>query len=399
MPVRYKVRILNTANTLLFETNDFNALNYSRTINGFGSHTISFHANSMPDPEITLAPDNFIEVHRSDLAAGIAEYLDYSGFHRTLQRTISARGLKLYTSYGRTYEDLLNRRSILYKVTHARATKSGPAETVIKSFVDENAGPNALVSGGRLQDGITPGLVISPDVGTGDTWNGSVSYQNLLDVLRKITEATGVFFWITKDGIIFTFQCSSTFASDRSTQQSVLPPVIFSTGFGNMVNPNFIVSRTEEVNSIIVLGQGQDLARAVEIRDNLTAQGLSPWNKIEKTHDARNSSTVTALQLEGDSELITLAAKDNCSFEVLQTGGSRYGRDYFFGDITTFKFDEREDHNKRLVEASVHVAEGKEKITFQHSDTSTDPDSLRQILMNINSRLRSIEVRQDLSPP
>lgn len=378
----------------MYETDDFNSLSYDKSINGVGSHVITFPNNTAQDVGQYFGTDFIVQVWRDDIHEGMQPYIDYEGFHRTPQYDTSEVGRRLFTSYGRSLEDLLNRRSIGYKATEARATKTALAgETAIKQFINENAGPDATVGQGRITDGVTQGLVIQPTQEFGTAWTGSVQYQNLLDVIKSIAATTGVYFKITRAGLIFTFEVTPTSGANRT--QGTTQPVVFAEEFGNMLSPTYVLSKTEEVNRIITLGQGEDAARTVVVRDDTAAQQESPWALVEKTHDARNSSTVAALNAEGDQELLSLQAKENFTFTVLQADASRYGLHYFHGDIVTARMNNIQ-RDKSIISTSVRMAEGKEELRFNFSDTIVDPDPMRQILLNLNRRLRSMELRGNL---
>lgn len=394
MHTHYKVRVLNHSAITVYETDDFNSLSYDKSINGVSSHVITFPNNTSQDVGQYFGTDYIVQVWRDDIHEGMQPYVDYEGFHRTPQYDTSDQGRKIFTSYGRSFEDLVQRRSIAYKATEARATKTAlSGETAIKQFVNENAGPGALVSQGRIVDGVTPGLVIEPTSGYGTAWTGSVQYQNLLDVIKNIAATTGVYFRVIRSGTTFTFQVMPTSGANRT--QGTAQPVVFAEEFGNMISPTYVLSKTEEVNRIIVLGQGQDAARTTVVRNDIAAQQESPWALIEKTHDARNSSTLDALNNEGDQELLNLQAKENFTFTVLQADASRYGVHYFHGDIVTARMGTIQ-RDKSIISTSVRMAEGKEELKFNFSDTIVDPDPMRQILLNLNRRLRSIELRGNL---
>lgn len=367
MASRREIRLYNTSYQLQRVFDTWRVLTFTKKVNGWGFHAIDFD-----DQRQTLAQqfglDYFIEIWREDPAAGIAPYKEYEGFHRTPQRQLTETGLRIFTSYGRTYTDLLARRAVLYRAGSAGAEKSGPGETVMNYYVWENAGNIATTAAGRLADGVTTGLAIAGSGSGGGPWSGKKAFQNLLDVLVDISNSTGVDFQVVRTGTGPTFEFRTYYPQlGLNRAQGSLFPAVFGVPLANMQAPSYTLSRTEEITAVVVLGQGQDAQRAFLELTSATDLAASPWNRIEKTHDARNESTTAALQNEGLSQLAELGKKESFTFQVLQQSSLVYGRDYDLGDIVTATYGEI-SRNKKILEVSVSTGEGQESINFVFGD-------------------------------
>lgn len=362
---RYKVRLYRPNDGLLVaEFDNWRTLNFTRTVNGIGSHAIAFEGltGPKPDPRFDLFTlDSIVEVWRQPF--GKPWYLEYGGMHRTPEVSLSEGGHYIFTSYGRDYLTFLDRRRLLYPSTLAQSIKGAAGETVIKEFVNENAGPGAN-NAARKNNGVTLGLSIEADLARGTYWFGQRSWQPLLDIITEVALATGVDFSIVRTGdLTWEFRC---YYPQMGTDRTLT--AIFSPLHGNMLAPTYTVSRTEEATVCVVLGQEQGTARRTVTRRS-TAETDSPWNMIEMTKDARNEATYTGMTQDGDLALSEVQKNPEFKFSVLQTEGLRYGVDYFLGDMITAKLYSITD-TKKIVEVSIGVSEGKESIDIGFAEVS-----------------------------
>ncbi|KKL57941.1 hypothetical protein LCGC14_2230390, partial [marine sediment metagenome] len=188
MATRYQVRLKNLAGVQVGLITDWRSLTYTKRVNSVDDYTLVI------DGELSLVDDfvldGQIEILRTDIAAVpvIPSTVDLEAFHRTAVRETNVDGLSTFTSKGLGYDDLLRRRAILFRAASSQADKSGVGETVMKAYVNENAGPGAT-SPPRLFAGVNTGLTIQTDGAAGTSWEGEKSFRPLLSVLREITEA------------------------------------------------------------------------------------------------------------------------------------------------------------------------------------------------------------------
>lgn len=348
MSVRYQLVVKDTAGVQVALITNFRFLSYSLKINAPHDHQLDLAASSPAVPY--LVTDAQIEVWRSDLAAvpPIPWTLDYEGFHRTLVDQTSDRGMRTVASYGRGYLDLIDRREVWYPAGSAGSDKSGPGETVMKAFVEENAGASATAPP-RVADGVTSGLTVQIDGGAGSSWEGARSWQNLLDVCQSIADATLVDFAVVGTGPgTFEFQAQAfPIGKDRSVagldpatglNAAGYAPVIFALERGNMATPVYSMNRTAERNAILALGQGLEADRQTVERTDPVAIAASPWNRRESSRNANQETTTAGLEAVGDAALMELAARESFSFSVIQTAATAYGQAYACGDIVVARY-------------------------------------------------------------
>ncbi len=268
MAARYQVIIRNQAGAQVAILTTWRSLEYTVRLNDIGTYTLEI------DGELS-AVDNFIvdgqiEIRRrdQDAAPEIDWYTDFRGFQRTPVLKTDADGRSRFISIGVDPKHLLARVAILFKDTSTEAAKTGPGETVMKSYVNENAGPGATAPP-RLFNSVFPGLTIQASGGAGSTWEGNKPYRPLFRTVREIADATAVDFDLVFTGAVtLEFQAKAEPLGLDRTTTGIDPatglnaagnaPLVFSLDFGNMGEPTLTTHRIDEVTAAIILGQGAE---------------------------------------------------------------------------------------------------------------------------------------------
>ena len=377
MATRYQVRVLDQSGVQVALLTEWRSLEYTKRVNRVGTYNLTIDGDGDVVDEFVL--DGQIEILRRDIAASpsFGWALDFEGLHRTTQRSTAQNGLSTFLSSGRGYNDLLARRAILHRASTAGADKSGAGETVMKAYVDENAGPGAIAP--RLFSAVTPGLTIQADGGAGTAWEGSKPFRPLLSTLREIADATTVDFQVVGNGAaLFQFNAQARPLGTDRTNVGIDPatglnaagnaPVVFSLEFGNMQSPSYSLIRNPEITAAIVLGQGVEGSREVIQRTSPDATD-SPLNRIESVRNANEEAATAGLNSVGDAILEKLQAREDFDFQTMQIPGLLYGRDYFLGDLVTARYKTIE-RQKQIIGVTVNVTEGTETITIEVGDVT-----------------------------
>lgn len=318
--------------------------------------------------------DAIIEVRRKLARPGANWYVESTLFHRTPDHRDTSGQRKQFISYSRGLNDLLHRRFVLYSANSAQTLKSGPGETVMKEFVEENAGPSASSASRKSTAWTAPifGFTVELDAGRGATWQGARAWQNILDVLNEISVVSSVDFDVVRTGPR-TFEFRTYYPQYG---QDLSASVLFSSGFGNMTNVVFVQSRTEEVNAVVVLGPGQESSRITLADADTTATVASPWNTIETVQDARAQPSLSEMQTTAQQALDEGKAQDDFSFTVIQTVTRQYGRhpegEYWFGDIIR-AVHESVNVVRKIVGVTINLNQGKEDIQLKFSEFPATP--------------------------
>ncbi len=374
MAARYQIQVRDTSGAVTGFLADWVRLKYTRRVNGVGEFLLVIDQTNPNLAAFIL--DAQVEVRRQDLAASpvIDQYTDFSGFNRTTEYKTSDADADTFLSVGATYEHLLARRVVAYPVESSGAAKTGAGETVMKAYVDENAGVLATVANGRQRGGAFSGFSVQADAAGGGAWTGDRAGRRLLDVLREIGDATDVDFEVISTGpATWAFRAQARPIGADRTVTGLDPssglnaagnvPVIFSLQAANMGAPSFSVSRVNEMTVAIVQGQGIHDDRIVAVVTS-TAILDSPWNDMEANFDANEEDTPAGLAAVGASKLEQLQAREVFAFDVLQQPGTLYGRDYFVGDLVTARYLTFE-RSVQIAAITVEVIGGVEQITAE----------------------------------
>lgn len=355
MPATYQVRVYSTAGILQAVFDDFFALTIEHRVNYASTMTLSMY--ELRDAVQYFTLDAIIEVRRRVTEADLDWYTEYVGFHRTPQRQLTPGSQRIFTSYSRGLLDLINRRTVRYYAdTDGSAKGPAPADDVIKDYVRENAGSLATIANHRVTDGRTQGLSVATNRSLAPNYEGAHAWDNLLTVIRDIGEPNHVDFdvaWL--GGTQSEFRTHYPFLGTDRRYGIGAEQVVFSPGLGNMINPSYTQSRTDEISSVLVLGPGEGPLRDTTLRTS-AYMAASPWNLIEQNQDASGEDRTNALNAIGDGVLHDKRPAVSFTFETIQTPQTTYGKHYKLGDLVTGRFSNIEAHVKvRAVTVNITV--------------------------------------------
>lgn len=271
--------------------------------------------------------DGQAELWYADATAGITNYREYEGLIRYKGWQVTEGGALICEVGGRGYNDLLNRRIIWATAGSAGGTKAGVAETVMKAWVNEQAGPGA--SAVRA----IPGLSIEADVARGNVVTMGRSWRNLLEVLCEVADIGGGDFAVVGTG-------AATWEFRWQPRVDKSGTVQFALAWGNMGQPSLRRARQDEVNYVLVGGQGEKAGRILYHQGAPMPAGYTPRDRIEQFADGRNEAptSLDALISIADGRLDAGMPEDKLSFRVLETPTTIYGRDYTVGNIARATF-------------------------------------------------------------
>lgn len=256
------------------------------------------------------------------------------------------------TVTGRSLESILDRR-VIWNLT----TLSGGLQAGVKQLLNENA-----ISPSDPARQI-PNLIFedSTDIKiTNLSLNAQYYGENLYDVICEVCESNEIGFKITlndSNQMVFSLYAGT----DRSYEQTENPYVIFSPGFDNLLNSNYISSKKtlKTVTMITGEGEGSDKKKAVAECSNGAGSGL---NRREMHTDASGISQTDGentisdeaytalLQRQGIDELAQNTRTESFEGEVSSGRTYTYGTDYFMGDIV-------QNVNEFNIEATSRVTE------------------------------------------
>lgn len=251
---------------------------------------------------------------------------------------------------GKSLESILMRRIIW-----GQKTISGNFQEGIKTLLTENlinpSNVNRKVDNFIFEESTDPTI-------TELTIEAQYTGDNLYDVIESLCNETGIGFAVIfkEDTKQFVFKLYS--GEDRSYDQTKNPYVVFSPSFENIINSNYIESKSALKNVTLVGGEGEGSAR------RYTAVGdISGLDRRELFTDARDISSDVGdgktLTDEEYIEQLRQRGKEKLAenIEVISFEGEaetsvmfRYGEDFFNGDIVQIADEYGHETKARILE-------------------------------------------------
>jgi hypothetical protein len=285
---------------------------------------------------LTVGQMLMAELKRSDPDEDIATYTEWRGFVRPVERTAEGKSLPIEI-WGVHENALLEWRRVMWPAsTSNRSIFSGvAAETVAKLLVQYNVTASATTANGRATNGANDDLpvTVEADAAQGNTISASYAWLNLLPALQRVATLGGGDWSLEYSEVAHSweFQWHQPYlGTDRSAE------VVFSLDRNNMQRPVLNLTNPWEPTVAVVAGQGQGSDRALVVRTG--PNYISSSFTREVFIDARDLSATAALEDRGDQKLNELMSRNALDFTVLQTDSLRYGRDYFLGDLVSWRF-------------------------------------------------------------
>jgi hypothetical protein len=256
--------------------------------------------------------------------------------------------------------------------TQAYDVRTGTCSTILRQYVDVNAGPGALAQRA------VPGLSLDTDPVIGTSVTGRARWQDpLLTLLQELALAGGgLGFRVRKSGANLLFQVYQPV--DRSAS------VIFSEELGNLSEFSYELVEAD-VNYVYVGGGGEGTART--IREGQRPDGMVEWGRIERFLDRRDTTVTTELDQAISERLQEGRESVIMSVTPIDTDGQTYLTHYDLGDKVTVLYD---DFSLADIVREVKIQLTPEKSTV--SPTVGTPGARAQEIGSIG-RMRKLETR------
>jgi hypothetical protein len=205
--------------------------------------------------------------------------------------------------------------------------RTGIASTIMRQYVDYNAGPSAQAA--RIETGL---VLAAADPLVGTTVTGRARFDNLLDLIKSLALAAGdLGYRIIQNGSQLEFQVYQPI--DRTDT------VIFSPKLGNLYSFGYSTD-TPKANYIIAGGGGEGTARVFE--ENSDTDSVTTYGRIEFFRDRRDTSVVAELQQTITEELQAQGAQTTLSISPIDSPSLQFLTHYGLGDRVTVVADSRQ---------------------------------------------------------
>jgi len=311
------------------ETTGINRLVYRRELNGPGY--VQLVAPSSLGALSTFVDKDQIQVWRRP--SGQAWAIDFEGIFRDELYEDDIYGQERVTLSGPGVMALLSWYHVLWysNTTDRTAFSSAKAETVLKTLVTRNAvAASATTGAGRIRDAVDLGISVQADTAAGNTITVRMAWQNLLTTLQQIQLVAGLDMDLVRTGnATWQFRTYAVRGTDRRSQYVV------AREYGTMTGTRYERLRSREATVGIVLGQGEESARAIRIMTgpNYNATTNNIETAIEASDIPCSIGQNDAMDERGESYLDDVATRPTIQFQVTPTPSVRYGVNLDLGDL------------------------------------------------------------------
>lgn len=365
----YNIMILSPTDEVVLALRDFVRLEVGRSQNTVGRISLTIQGDF---PFTLFQPDNRIVVYRK-ASSGLMYLLGRTHyFIETVTRTYASDRNFLFTIEGVDSLGLLERRLVAYLRDTQYADKTienandGPADDLIKEYVRENFGPDALDGDRNLSSQLWS---VAPNRSLGTVTERRASFRSVLSTISDLAKGTGP----NGEDLIFDIVAGQTrklffdvWVDTQGVDHTLISsePVIFSPGAGNLVDPKLILDYSESINYVYVGGFGEGSGRLVrEVADEAYVNS-SPWARREFFEDQRDYDVASVLDAAGESVLAEYSPKIRIEARAQDAPDTIFGVNYFYGDKVSVTVD---DYQVDAVVRSfrLNVQEGNETLDVQ----------------------------------
>ncbi|WP_017585476.1 siphovirus ReqiPepy6 Gp37-like family protein [Nocardiopsis ganjiahuensis] len=202
--------------------------------------------------------------------------------------------------------------------------RTGPAETVIKGYVDANVGTGRVAARRDPAAPLAREVTVAADLGRGPEISHRARFDPLLDVVRACVGESGLGISCQQQGDAIVFDVWET--EDR-------PNAVFSHELGNLQSVRWRDAMPEATHAIVG-GPGEGNARDLRRRSDSAA--VQAWRMAAETFvDERSEEQDGPLNRAGDQALADARRAGIIEATLADTPRLRYGHGYGLGDRVT----------------------------------------------------------------
>lgn len=207
---------------------------------------------------------------------------------------------------------------------------SGSAEDAIRQVITEN-----IISPTDPARAI-PDFALSPAKGYTDQIEAQLFSENLADWIKDTCELYGYGWDVYIDSGKYVFDLTK--GTDRSFDQTTVPPVVFSMEYDNLISAGYEEISEDTFNAALIGGEGEGADQITEAIGTTTGLDRTE-GYIDASSVSSNGAIITIetyrqmLQAYGASEMVKKQDKEQLSGEINHQKPYKLNEDYFLGDI------------------------------------------------------------------
>ena len=360
------------------------SLTFTPRYNDVGDWSLTCSADA-PTAEALYAPGAGVLIYRSE-EMGIPLM---TGPVRSRQRKLTDRGYELVISGPDDNVWIADR--LAYQMPDRLATsqgnpstgskshdrRTGPAEVVIKGYVDANVGQAAMTDRRKLT---VAAVAATP---RGSNVSGVARMTPLLDLISGLAATGGLGWRVQQSGTTLAFDVYEP-ADRRGTAR-------FSTLLGNL--ESFQLDESAPTTSCVVAGGRGELTSRV-FRAQVDSEALTAWpgTRVERFIDQRQAEDNAGGDAEIDQaiaeELVNGGPTTALAITTRDTNQLQFGRDYYIGDRVTVEPREGQKITDILREITITwtASDGQKAISRVGSATTTGTPRLLRLVRKLTAK-------------
>lgn len=308
------IRILTPALDLIGEIDNYLSFSFSRNFHRPGEFQLVTNRRVQHADQLTI--NRLLMVGQDAMKIGIIRYKEIK---------LDEDGEEILTVKGFQLTDIFKQRITFPPAGLAYDLQNGPAESVMKHFVQQNC---------IEQPGMQfPFLAMAPDLQRGPVVEWQSRYQILAEELEQISRVSNIGWQLIPDFDSKQWVLDVYNGRNLSAEQSERPPVLFSTGFDNVQSQTFIDSILNYGNQAVVGRPGEGEAREIILTET-AATGLDLHVVFVDGQDGNESGD---LLTQGRQQLAEHPHVLSFQSEILPYGPFRYQEDWDVGDLVTIQ--------------------------------------------------------------
>ncbi|PWW37404.1 MULTISPECIES: siphovirus ReqiPepy6 Gp37-like family protein [Paenibacillus] len=306
------VRVIDRGFNLKAEIDDYTSLQFTRRFYRAGEFELHIPLGKQGVEE--LQKERIIVVNNQMHKAGIIQSRNI---------TQDSQGLEVLVVKGPTIGGVIERR---ITVTDYFDRVRGPAETVMKHYIN-----NHLINPVNPERAVLF-IANAQNQGRGKETPWSSRFDPLGALIEEIAEFCDIGWTMSLDYSSKKWVFDVLPGRNLVAGQSVLPPVIFSRDFDNIISQNYVDSDQQYRNVGYAGGKGEYEDRLIQMVGSGTGA-----DRRETFLDCSSAEDAAELVEMGNQKLAPLKTIISYDGEILNTGSFIFEQDWDLGDIVTIQ--------------------------------------------------------------
>ena len=255
------------------------------------------------------------------------------------------------------------------RVVWQQTTMSGTVEDAIRQVITEN-----IISPTDTTRAID-GFVLEETQGYTETAEIQLFGENIAEWIETTCQSYGYGWDVVIENSQFVFQLYK--GTDRSFNQSSVPPVVFSPEYDNLLSSQYTLDETDYKNAALIGGEGEGTSK--RRADIGTAAGLERYEAyIDGSSVSSNGEIITVeqytalLENYGQEQLTAYTFTENFSGNIDPNGMYKLNQDYFLGDVVQIDNENGISATTRIIEIIYAIDENGSSVVPTFTEWEVD---------------------------